>query len=87
MLQLIVDYALIIAFIALTLDIIIQIIHIWKRKSSKDISIKGCIIRFVGALVLLTKFFLLKDTYLIFGQTLFMLTYTIYVFLIVYFRK
>ena len=87
MLQLIIDYALIIAFIALTLDIIIQIIHIWKRRSSKDISLKGCIIRFIGVLIILVKFFLLKDIYLIFGQTLLMLTYILYIFLIIYFRK
>jgi len=87
MLQIIIDYALIVAFIALTADIIIQILHITKRKSSKDISIKGCIIRSFGALVLLIKFFLLSDLYLVIGQTIFLLAYITYFSLIIYYRK
>ena len=87
MFQIIIDYALIVAFIALTADIIIQILHITKRKSSRDISIKGCIIRSFGAFVLLIKFFLLSDTYLVIGQTIFLLTYITYFSLIIYYRK
>ena len=87
MFQIIIDYALIVAFIALTADIIIQILHITKRKSSRDISIKGCIIRSFGAFVLLIKFFLLSDTYLVIGQTIFLLVYITYFSLIIYYRK
>jgi len=87
MLQIIVDYALIVAFVALTADIIMQIFHIAKRKSSGDISIKGCIIRSFGALVLLIKFFLLSDIYLVIGQTIFLLSYATYFLLIIYYRK
>ena len=87
MLQILIDYALIVAFIALTTDVIIQILHIIKRKSSRDISIKGCIIRSFGALVLLIKFFLLSDVYLVIGQTIFLSVYLTYFLLIIYYRK
>ena len=87
MFQILIDYALIIAFIALTLDIIIQIYHISKGKSSNDISLKGCIVRIFGAVVLQIKFFSLNDVYLIFGQTIFLSVYMIYFLLIVYYKK
>jgi len=87
MLQIIIDYALIVAFIALTTDVIIQILHIIKRKSSRDISIKGCVIRIFGAVVLLIKFFLLSDSYLVIGQAIFLLVYATYFLLIVHYRK
>ena len=87
MLQIIIDYALIVAFIALTTDVIIQILHIIKRKSSRDISIKGCVIRIFGAVVLLIKFSLLSDSYLVIGQAIFLLVYATYFLLIVHYRK
>lgn len=87
MFKILIDYALIIAFVALTLDIIIQIYHINKRKSSGDISLKGCIIRIFGAGVLQIKFFSLNDAYLIFGQTIFLSIYMIYFLLIIHYKK
>ena len=87
MLEWIINYATLIAFLSFLIDNIIQINHIYKRKSSKDISIGGVLMRFAAALILLTKYVSIKDEYLIMGQSLFTITFAIYFILLVKYRK
>jgi len=85
--QIIIDYAVLIAFFALSVDVIIQILHIIKRKSSKDISIKGSLIRLAAVVVFLIKFITTGDIVLIIGQAVFIFAYAIYFILLIHYRK
>ncbi len=87
MMEMILDYATVVAFIALTIDILFQITRIIKRKSSRDISINGCIIRLIAVFVLQIKFVILDDSWLIFGQALFNIFYLAYFILVIKYRK
>ncbi|NOZ80736.1 MAG: hypothetical protein GXP63_03610 [DPANN group archaeon] len=81
-----VDYALLVAFVALTADIFLQIRKIFRRKSSLDVSARGLVVRMVGALILLAKFIIIDDTVLMVGQTVFVLAFMAYFLLVLYFR-
>ena len=87
MIEWIVNYSTLIAYIAFNIDNLIQIRHIWKRKSSKDISIRGALIRLAAGLIILIKFFTIKDVYLIIGQGIFIATLTTYSILLLTYRK
>lgn len=87
MIELLVNYATALAFIALTFDVILQIKKLVKRKSSKDISKHGCIIRLVALFLLEAKFLVLKDFWLILGQGMFNILFIVYFALIIKYRK
>ena len=87
MIELIINYATAIAFIALTIDIILQIRKLIRRKSSRDISLKGCAIRLVAIMLLEAKFIALNDFWLIVGQGLFNVLFITYFVLILNYQK
>lgn len=87
MIQLITNYSTLIAFIFFSTDILVQIIHIYSRKSTKDISIKGSIIRVIAAYILLIKYYSVNDSYLEIGQTVFTCVLTVYLLMMIYYRK
>ena len=82
-----INYATIFAFLIASCDLVIQIRHINKRKTSHDISILGALLRFVSVNILLAKYSLVKDNYLIVGQLIFNLLLAIYTFEIIKYRK
>jgi uncharacterized protein with PQ loop repeat len=73
------------AFVALNLDIIFQTIHVFKTKSSRDISLPGLLIRLFAIVIILIKYFALSDITLVIGQALILLTFTLYLGLAVYY--
>ncbi|MFA5926048.1 MAG: hypothetical protein WC831_03870 [Parcubacteria group bacterium] len=87
MLPLIINYSALIAFSFFTIDIVVQIFHIHKIKSSRDISIKGSVIRAVAAYILLVKYYSVNDIFLEIGQTVFTLSLTAYLLMMIYYRK
>lgn len=87
MLELLINYATAIAFIALFIDVILQIKKLIKLKSSKDISKHGCIMRLVALFILEVKFIVLNDFWLILGQGLFNILFIVYFVLILKYRK
>ncbi len=87
MYKIIINYATLIAFIGLTLDNIIQIYHIIREKSSDNISFRGESIRLLAVIILLTKFILIKEYFLVIGQTIFLTTFVIYLFVIIKYHK
>lgn len=87
MFSLIVNYATLISYIAFSTDLIVQILRIYKRKSSLDVSYKGTAFRLVGSLVILMKFISLKDNYLILGQILLSITAATYLIVIILYRN
>ena len=82
----ILDYSLIIAYIAIITDISMQITRIWKRRSAHEISILGTTIRLLATMVFLTKYVVIQDPYLTVGQSVFMVLLCFYLFSIVKFR-
>jgi uncharacterized protein with PQ loop repeat len=83
----ILDYGVLVAFFATSIDTLIQIKHVYKRKSSKDLSMLGCFIRLFAALIFTVKFYSTGDIYLIVGQTIFSTVYIIYFFMLLYYRR
>lgn len=87
MLTSIINYMTFIAFIALTLDVIFQIFRVAKKKSSGDISLRGCILRVIAVLIFEIKFILLDDPWLVLGQGIFGSIFLTYFFLVLLYRK
>ncbi|MBI2043995.1 hypothetical protein HYT24_01385 [Candidatus Pacearchaeota archaeon] len=85
--QAIIDSAVLMAFFALSIDIIFQIFHILKRKSSKDLSLIGISLRLTASSIFLIKFITVGDLVLITGQAIFVTGFFIYVILLFYYRK
>ena len=86
MLALLIDYATIVAYGALSIDVVFQINTIWTRKSSADVSILGVIIRTTAISIFLLKFLLLGDTIIIAGQSVFLVLMAVYISLLVMYR-
>jgi len=83
----ILDWLTLISYMALNIDIILQIGRIYKRKSSEDLSLVGMTIRFIAILIIAVKFFTLGDVPLIIGQGMAVVTFgTYFVLAIIYFR-
>ena len=87
MLQILINYATLIAFLTISVDLMFQISRIHKRKSSLDISIKGTLVRLFGAAIFTLKYFVIKDFYLILGQLLFMGILMVYIISVLYYSK
>ena len=82
------DILTVLSYVALNIDILLQISRIYKTKSSKDLSLLGMSIRYLAILIVLIKFVSLSDVSLIIGQALITLTFTVYfVLAVVYFRR
>ena len=81
------DNATLISLIALNIDILLQNKRVWGRKSSKDISLSGLLVRYIAIFILLAKYFSLQDWVLIVGQAIIAVNVTIYLVLVVRFRS
>lgn len=81
------DFATLFSLLALNVDIALQNRRVHGRKSSKDISMTGLLVRYVAIFVLLLKYFTLDDPVLIVGQTLIALNVTVYIVLVYKYRK
>jgi len=82
-----INIATIFAFLIASSDLVIQIQHLNKRKTSHDISILGAVLRFIGVNILLAKYAFVKDIYLILGQIFFNSLLGIYTYKIIQYRK
>ena len=87
MLELFINYITVIAFIALTLDIIFQISQVIRVKSSRDISIGGCSVRLIAISILGIKFILVNDPWLVIGQGVFGIIFLTYFTLVLLYRR
>ena len=87
MIDLIVNYGTIIAFIAFTTDNIIQSSRVLKLKRSDDVSIRGETIRVIAVVLLFIKFLTTTDMYLIIGQGVFGISLLIYYGLLIKYHK
>ena len=81
------DYATLIVYLAFAVDLLIQIFHVYKRKSSLDVSIKGIGIRLVGSTILALKMFTTQDVFLILGQSIFAVIVFGYLVILIHYRK
>lgn len=76
------------SYIALTVDVILQIHQVYLSKSSRDISIVGLSIRYLAILIIFYKFFTLGEWPLFLGQLLLTISFTLYLILvIIYYKK
>lgn len=74
----ILDLLTLLSYVALNIDIVLQIRRIYQTKSSHDLSLFGLTIRYVAILVILIKFVSLSDVSLVIGQGLITVTFTAY---------
>jgi len=72
------DSLTLISYIALNIDLVLQIRRIYKTKSSDDISLTGMAIRYVAIIIILIKFISLESVPLVVGQGLVAVTFTVY---------
>lgn len=72
------DWLTIMSFIALNVDIVLQIHRIYRTKSAVDLSIFGMTIRFLAIAIILAKYLSVHDSALIVGQIVIALTFTTY---------
>ncbi len=82
----IIDFGAILAYIILSLGIVIQSIRVIKRKSAQDISILETILRTLASIVILIKMISIQDKYLIIGQSIFLVIYFLYIIIIAKYR-
>jgi hypothetical protein len=87
LLEVVINYAALISFFALGIDLVVQISRLYRRKSSQDISLRGITIRTLGTVVILIKFISLDDIYLIIGQATITIALIIYLAEIFYYRR
>lgn len=81
------DVLTLLAYIALSADVIFQIRRIRITKSSHDISLAGLTVRYIAIIIIMVKFIKLGDFPLIFGQGIIAMTFTFYFILaLTYFR-
>ena len=81
------DYLTIAALGFMSYGVLKQWYHIYKTKSAKDIITQEVIIRFIVTLVLWIKILLVRDKYLIIGQTIFLTAIIIYTFTLIKVKK
>ena len=77
------DILTVLSYIALNVDILLQVKRIHETKSSEDLSLTGLVVRYVAILIIMLKFLSLEDLPLILGQGLIVITFTIYLALAV----
>lgn len=82
-----VDLAALFSLLALNVDIALQNRRVFLRRSSRDISIIGLLVRYAAIFVLLIKYVTLDDTILIAGQAIIALNVTLYVVLVHKYRN
>lgn len=82
-----VDLAALFSLLALNVDIALQKRRVFLRRSSRDISIIGLLVRYAAIFVLLIKYVTLDDTILIAGQAIIALNVTLYVVLVHKYRN
>jgi hypothetical protein len=79
------DLLTLFSYVALNVDILLQIRRIYQTKSSRDLSLLGLSIRYTAILIILIKFAELGDLPLILGQGLIAITFTTYFALALYY--
>ena len=72
------SFITLLSYIALNVDIVLQLKRIYQTKSSSDLSMLGLGIRYAAIIIIMVKFATLKDTALIVGQGLIVVTFTAY---------
>lgn len=82
-----VDSLTIVSLVAINIDILLQNIRVFQRKSSLDISLLGTTIRYLAIIILLAKYLTIHDTVLIIGQTVILVNVGAYTYLVVRYRK
>jgi hypothetical protein len=81
------NYLLIFAFCLSCADLVAQIRHVNRRKETDDISVFGALARFVAVNVLLVKYVVVGDKYLLFGQVAFNALLFVYTVQVVIYQK
>jgi len=83
----ILDWLTLISYIALNVDIVLQIKRIYRTKSSEDLSLAGMTIRYAAILVIVIKFAAIGDRTLIIGQSIAVVTFgTYFILALIYYR-
>ncbi|MDA2922175.1 hypothetical protein MYX07_02795 [Patescibacteria group bacterium AH-259-L07] len=79
----VINYLVLLAYATLILGVFLQIRKTKKRETVGDIAIWEVVMRFVAMVLIMAKLIDLRDPWLIFGQTAFMLLYSYYLILII----
>ena len=80
------NLATIVAYIALTLGVIFQIRTVYRRKSAEDIEIIEVVGRFFAQVLIMWKMVVVSDEALIIGHLIITLVYSGYLFLVIKYK-
>jgi len=84
----ILDWLTLLSYVALNIDIVLQIKRIYHRKSSEDLSLLGMTIRYIAILIIVFKFAAIGDIALIIGQGIAVVTFgTYFTLALIYYRR
>ena len=81
------DILTLLSYIALNVDVLLQVRRIYITKSARDLSLLGMSIRYVAILIILIKFWSLSDIPLLIGQGLIAVSFSLYFGLAVYYVR
>ena len=83
----ILDALTVVSYLAINFDLLLQIHKIRTTKSSHDVSLIGCSVRYIAIIIITAKFISLGDWSLLAGQALILATFSVYLWLVVLYAK
>ena len=81
-----INYGTLLAYVAFSVDLGLQIRKVYDRHSSQDIAWRGTVARLIGCFILITKFVGIGDIFLIVGQSIFTLVVITYLIAVLHYR-
>lgn len=87
MFEFFINYAVLMAYAFFTIDVVMQILRVKSRKSSRDVSSIGISVRILASITLFIKFFNLTDIFLVIGQGTLVIALITYLIMLIYYKK
>jgi hypothetical protein len=81
-----INLLVIVSFVALNLDVLLQNYRLYQIRESVDISLSGVALRLFAVIVLATKFYLLDEGALFAGQSILAVNVAVYLVLVTRYR-
>lgn len=81
------NFLTLLSYVALNVDILLQLRRIHLVNDVRDISLAGALIRYVAIWIILYKLICVGDVYLIIGQALITIIFTGYLLVLLAYRK
>lgn len=81
-----INLLVVVSFVALNLDVLLQNYRLYQIRESVDISLSGVALRLFAVIILATKFYVLNENALFIGQSILSVNVSIYLILVTRYR-